>query len=373
VLRVCHVIPALGPGGAERVLADLTNAPSARVAHSIIAMTADSPAYQFRSPVFSLGLQRGKVRATSVRALRSTIRRERPSVVHGWLYHGCLATAFLYDLGLPIVWSIHNSTLSKQHSKWTTRAINRVCAVLSARIPKAIAYCAHTARRVHEEIGYSRERGCVIANGIEADTFAFDASARRSLRAELGVDDGKVLVGSIARYDPQKDFATVLEAFARFARGARAALALVGTGCDPGNAELQGLVRKFSVENDTILLGQRRDIQSIMSALDILVVGSAFGEALPMVVLEAAAVGLHVVTTDVGDTPDLMLDRRLVVPIKDPAALAAAMGTVQEMRGTLRGRDLIEQRKALVAQQHNLADMVARYDDLYQRIARDGG
>ena len=69
-----------------------------------------------------------------------------------------------------------------------TRAINRICALLSHRSPWRIVYCAEAARRLHEQaFGYDRKRGVVVENGVDFRAFAFDPARRAALRAAWGL------------------------------------------------------------------------------------------------------------------------------------------------------------------------------------------
>jgi predicted unusual protein kinase regulating ubiquinone biosynthesis (AarF/ABC1/UbiB family) len=55
----------------------------------------------------------------------------------------------------PVVWGLHNSNLDKVHSRRSTRAIARTCALLSSRwLPTSIVSCSEVAARIHQELGY---------------------------------------------------------------------------------------------------------------------------------------------------------------------------------------------------------------------------
>src|SRR5205085_5231832 len=72
-----------------------------------------------------------------------------------------------------------------------------------------------------------------------------------------------------------------------------------------------------------VRLGDRRDLERLYLAFDIVTLSSAFGEALPMVLGEAMACGIPCVATDSGDASLVIEDTGVVVPPRDPAALAA--------------------------------------------------
>jgi glycosyltransferase involved in cell wall biosynthesis len=107
----------------------------------------------------------------------------------------------------------------------------------------------------------------------------------------------------------------------------------------------------------------------MMSALDVLAIASSFGEALSLVVLEAASLGVHIVTTDVGDNHTLMLDDRLVAVRSDARSLSNAMSHAAAMIGTYDGSMLLERRKALVRERYSLGRTVRLYEELYRKLA----
>ena len=191
-LRVLHIIPTLGPGGAERLLGDLTRRTSPAIEHVIVSMTDDPPFFPVSCRIENLRMSRGGASPGSflaaLRSLRACVRATRPDVVQGWLYHGNFATLFMTGATrAPVVWSIHNTTLAPGRSKISTRAIDRICAPLSRVVPRAIVYCTQQARVTHEQAGYAPARGRVIENGVRTDDFRFDAQARRAIRAEHGL------------------------------------------------------------------------------------------------------------------------------------------------------------------------------------------
>ena len=357
-------------GGAERVLASLASTRDGAFDHHIVSLLAGAPFFPVAPARFdTLGLTRNAMSLRPFLDVRAYATRVQPSVIHAWLYHGNLVSTAAAGLGIPIVWSIHNTTFSTEHSKRTTRVINRVCAVLSHAVPTRIVYCAPSARALHEKIGYAPRRGLVIENGIDMVPFRFDPATRQRMRAALDIADGEFAVGCVARFDPQKNQRLVIDAFARVAATGAAKLVLVGTGCTPDNAELGAWLSRFGVADRAILLGRRDDVAALMAALDVLVIGSSYGEALPMVAIEAAASGLPVVATDVGDVAPFVRAPSHVVPIENPERMAAALLDVREHRFGAHAAQPRTWVKSDVAE-YSLERMRARYEDLYRAVAR---
>jgi glycosyltransferase involved in cell wall biosynthesis len=107
---------------------------------------------------------------------------------------------------------------------------------------------------------------------------------------------------------------------------------LLVAGPGPLEDRLRAAVRDRGIDERLRFLGQRTDVPRLMQAADGYVMSSAW-EGLPMVLLEAAASGLPIVTTEIGGARDVVVDGEngYIVPRADDAALAAAMLRVMDL------------------------------------------
>jgi len=136
-----------------------------------------------------------------------------------------------------------------------------------------------------------------------------------------------VHVGSL---NPVKDQTTMLRALARLAaRGMRFHLDLVGQ--DTLGGAMQHLACETGVDQQVTFHGflPQRGLRPVVEAADLLVVSSRH-EAGPVVLAEAAAVGVPTVGTDVGQIRDWAPDAAVAVRVGDPAALADAIAALLE-------------------------------------------
>jgi glycosyltransferase involved in cell wall biosynthesis len=253
--------------------------------------------------------------------------------------------------------------------------VNRVCSALSQRIPWRIVYCAEVARGLHEEkFGYDSARGLVIENGVDFASFRFDPKRRAALRAAWSLDPHSVAIGCVGRFDTQKDHETVLRAISLLSNP-RIRLLLAGAGCTGENPHLKEMVRTFGLADRLLALGPVHDMQGLLSALDLLVIGSAYGEALPVVGLEAAANQLPVVATTVGAVENLVLDPAHLAPPRNPAALASAIATALPIAVNRTGLPEMAAHLERLRLIHDFAITAARYEELYRAgaaISRPG-
>jgi glycosyltransferase involved in cell wall biosynthesis len=142
---------------------------------------------------------------------------------------------------------------------------------------------------------------------------------------------------------------------------------LIGHGVDESNLSLITEIRNRNIFQQLHLLGTRRDVRSIMPALDVLVLSSAFGEGFPNVLGEAMAAGIPSIVTKVGDTAMVVGDTGRVVNAKDSAGLAAAIADLVDMPVEERRRLGCAARRR-IEECFSLPSVVRQYELLYDEL-----
>lgn len=144
----------------------------------------------------------------------------------------------------------------------------------------------------------------VIPNGVDIERFRPpDAAERVQARAELGVDDDRMIAVFIGHEFERKGLPIAMEAL----RTAPEVLLLVVGGSPDMIRRAQAQARAAGVGDRVHFAGANRDPIPFFRASDALVLPSAY-EANALVVLEALACGLPVVSTRVGFAPDILID-----------------------------------------------------------------
>jgi glycosyltransferase involved in cell wall biosynthesis len=267
-----------------------------------------------------------------------------------------------------VVWGLHNSTLDRRHTRLLTRLIARINAGLSRFVPARIVSCSRTATDLHARLGYDATRFVVIPNGFDTEVFRPDPAQRDAVRRELGLPASATLIGTVARFDPQKDHQNLIAAAAIAAEEHdNLHLVLVGKGCDTHNAELRAWIGQAGLEQRCHLLGLRQDIPRLNAALDLAVTASAYGEAFPLAVGEAMCCGVPCVVTDVGDAALIVGDTGRVVPPRDAPALGRAITALLSLDGQRRDALGLAARERIVAE-YSLPAIAARYQSLYRGL-----
>jgi glycosyltransferase involved in cell wall biosynthesis len=212
----------------------------------------------------------------------------------------------------------------------------------------------------------------VVPNGVDTELFRrLPADARGVLRNSLRLDREFVWL-AVGRFEPPKDYPTMLRAFAKvLERRPDSVLLLVGRGSL--QEETEALARDLGLETSVHFVGVRHDIPDLMSAADAYVMSSAW-EGLPVVLLEAAAAELPIVATAVGGNHEVVRDDEtgFLVPAGNPGALSEAMLHLSALTEAQR-RSLGERARQHVRTHYGLARMVERWEDLYREVlARKG-
>jgi glycosyltransferase involved in cell wall biosynthesis len=295
--------------------------------------------------------------------------RERPAVLQTWMYHanllGLLAGRVVR---IPVVWNVRCSNEMLAHASRRTAWTIEACARLSSW-PEVVVFNSEAGWQQHAAAGYRPRLGEVVPNGFDLSRFAPDPAARGNVRTELGVGPDALLVGLVGRFDPMKGHDTFLAAAkALHTRRPEAHFVLAGHGVEPGNPALTDAVDAHPVAGKVHLLGERSDIPRLTAALDVAVSSSHFGEGFANVIGEAMACGVPCVVTDVGDSAAVVGRLALVVPPRDPVALAGAWEQLIAAGPETR-RVLGLAARERVRHKYALEHVVGVYERLYESLA----
>jgi glycosyltransferase involved in cell wall biosynthesis len=329
MIRLVFIIRVLDAGGAERQLLELAkNLDPARFSIVIITFYeggALEAAIEHVPHVQLLSARksgRWDIVGFSCRMWR-LVRAARPDVIHGYMY-GANELALLLGrmVGAGVVWGLRSSDVDLNHYDGFTRTLFRTGAWLSSKADLIIAN-SEAGLRHHVKLGYPEHRIKVIPNGIDTAVYIRSEAGRRRLRAEWKVGDDETLVGIVGRLDPMKDHETFLAAAARAHLTApRLRFAIVGAGEERARSQLETKARELGILPRVVWVGRRSDMAAVYSAFDIATSSSAFGEGFSNALGEAMACETLCVATRVGDAAMVLGPEGIIVPPKDPRALA---------------------------------------------------
>ncbi|HEX7325065.1 MAG TPA: TIGR03088 family PEP-CTERM/XrtA system glycosyltransferase [Rhodanobacteraceae bacterium] len=370
---VAHVLHSLGTGGMERVAVSVINGSRDRYRHAVICLTGFGPlrAELDASAVACVPLDKrpGKDPGCYVRLWR-TLRRLRPDIVQTYNIGALDAAPIARLAGVRrVVQAEHGWDAADPAG--TNAKYQRLRRWLQPCITRYVAVSGDIAGWLRERVGIAPEKIVCIRNGIDTALYA-PRPANRATRPCLGAfaPPGTLLLVNVARLDPVKDQANLIEAFALLrgadpALGARLRLAIVGDG--PARVALERQIAERNLGTAVTLLGNRADVPELLAESDVFVL-SSIAEGIPLTVLEAMAAGLPVVSTRVGGVAEVVTDGAtgtLVAP-SHPAALAAALG--RYVRDAALRQRHGEAGHAQAEAKFGLGAMVSAYIALYDQL-----
>jgi glycosyltransferase involved in cell wall biosynthesis len=168
---------------------------------------------------------------------------------------------------------------------------------------------------------YPRAKIATIPNGIDLESVRSKFS-KSEARMRLGIPEEFIVMGTAGRLEPVKRLDLFLE-MARRVRDRRSDVRFVVAGEGREESRLRALAVSLGIQNEMMFLGHRDDVFDVLRAFDIMVLCSDH-EGLPMVLLEAMALGALVVARAVGGIPEVIEQgvSGVLVNSSDPAALA---------------------------------------------------
>ena len=325
-IRVLWLIKGLGPGGAETLLVSAARvADHATFAYeaayvvpqkSLLAVDLERAGVQ----VHSLGPGRGGTRSWPLR-LRSLLQTGRYDIVH---VHSPIVAGVARIVVATLPRHQRPLLVSTEHNTWDsfvapTRWINGLTATMDA-------HRWAVSGRVAESMWPSRRRDVeTLVHGLVLEDIKVGDDARQRIRRELALPADAVVAVTVANLRVEKDYPNLLRA-ARNAVDRVPRLVFLAVGQGKLEAEIQALHAKLGLGDSFRLLGYRADVMDVLGASDLFVLGSRH-EGFPIAVMEALAVGLPIVATDVGGVSDAITDQEegLLVPPHRPDLLADAI------------------------------------------------
>lgn len=213
-------------------------------------------------------------------------------------------------------------------SRYSNNILQKYFYLLIERLLEPVTDYYITASNALEQIGIKHKimrhgKISVIYNGIDPSRFEEQVN-KRTVRKELGLDVTVPVFGLIGRLEIQKKVDMFLKAVSMIIdSGSKAQFLIVGDG--PLRKELEELARMLNIADRVFFAGWRTDISRILGAIDIFCLTSLW-EGMPLVVIEAMAMGKPVVSTEVRGIKEVVEDGKtgILVPLNDIEAFGRA-------------------------------------------------
>ncbi|MBL8524501.1 MAG: glycosyltransferase [Betaproteobacteria bacterium] len=362
--RLLFVNHSLAMGGIETMLVDMIRLlPKDRFSPEVAVFESGGSLEQVLEqrgiPVHRLDKREG-VDAGLFLRLRKLIVDRKIDVVHShnysaWIY-ACVSARSVG--GIVHVHTEHSAVenVGRRYmaQRWLSRLTSRVVAV---------------SQHVHDvminDIGVDKRRIRLVLNGVNTARFAPNVEVRLAARMEIGLSEDEVAIGIVARLVPIKNHALLIRAAAPLIVAGASSARLVIVGDGPERPALEALCTELGVAEKVLFLGERRDTERLLNAMDIYVL-SSISEGMNLTLLEAMSASLPVVATDVGGNGEIVEDGVTghLVALDDTNAMTIRL---DQLTGDSRlRREMGDAGRVSIVRRFNEQAMISQYMSLYE-------
>lgn len=305
--RICHLITALGHGGAEHLLVDLVR--TVDDAEFTIGyfgseddLVADMRDEDATVKSFDEAF-RFDIRAFARCA--KYLRQNSFDVVHTHLpYAKTIGRVAASMVGTDVLISTQHNVPSNHHpvtrtADRITRPLDDVSVAVSKGVERACTGDCHQPNEFGDE-------WCTIYNGINAEQFSntVDSTNVNQYRYKSDTDDESLIFLSVGRYVPVKAHQDLIKAFA-IADLTESDLILVGHG--PLEEQLRQAANGYNISDRVHITGQVPNVEPYYALADVFV-SSSRGEGLPITTLEAMSASLPVIGMRIPGVDEVVVD-----------------------------------------------------------------
>jgi len=364
-VRVLHVVKSLGRGGAERIVLEIARRGQVHGdEHAVLVANAkpDDMFTDFRHAGVEVHELRWRRRVSMLRlpaTVRKVATKGKFDIVHG---HFPLTSSFerLGRVGATFAYVFTHHNIADRFAP-ITRGLNRLTWTL-------VDYGTSVSNDTHASV--VRELGgdvpsTVVWNGVDSKWFTRVAD-RSTAKRRHGINERVLVVGVVVSMRRQKRLDRWVDAAAHFARQVTGAVFLV-VGDGPEFASMVRAVREHGLDDRFVFAGAQEDPRPWYEAMDVFLMTSDY-EGFGLVVVEAMAMGVVPVVTDVGPMDEIVGRHVGMVRPPDAKALADAIKWLHDHeaeRLAMAERGVVE-----VRERFDVDRMVRGYRDVYEAVLR---
>ncbi len=366
--KILYVSTSTTVGGAEKTLytlATLIN-PSVCDVTGVVSLKPKGH-YARQLEALSKRVYSLKIKDTAglqdLQKLALVIHETKPDIVHAIMYQGIQLARAVKRLGYA---DFKLVTSPRVHYRTRTPFSLFIDGLLKKADDLLISESEASRSYLVDKLSYDKKKTLVIRNGVDIAGWSISKTDRKERREMIGVTNEDFLVGSVGRLDEQKGHIHLIDAIAALLPN-HPQIKSVILGEGPLHAELQTRIDSLGIGPTMGLLGEQDEITAWLSAFDAFVLPSLW-EGIPNALLEAMALGLPVIATDVDGIPEALVHglSGLVIKPGDPKAIATALQDLIEDKAL--SANLGNEAKKVVSENFTLAPMIERYEKAYRAV-----
>ncbi|MBP7055791.1 MAG: glycosyltransferase family 4 protein [Candidatus Omnitrophica bacterium] len=301
-------------------------------------------------------------------AILRVIWKVKPDIIHTHTAKaGTLGRLAAFIAGVPVkVHTFHGHVFEGYFSPGKAKFFIILERILSRFTDRVITVSESVKGQIIEKLGMSLNNKCsVVKLGLDLSDFLDNHKLKGSLRKELGIDEGTLLVGIVGRLVPIKNHAMFLNAIRQVLDSVPNCLArfvIVGDG--ELRATLESEVKRLKLENHVIFTGWIRDIAKVYADLDVVTLTS-LNEGTPVSIIEAMASARPVIVTSVGGVIDMISNEENGILVKSNDSEAFAEKVIELLKDKNKRQRLGNAGRQFVRSNFNKDRLVRDIEDLY--------
>jgi len=370
-MNIVHVVPSFSIGGMEKIICAFINHTISQYDHRILILNGGNDAKQWidRNVVEEIPFYKDKSRLSYLRTLFNTLKDSSPDLLMTYNWGGTDAIWLGRLAGIEkIIHSEHGFNFEESRKTLWKRDS---CRFLIYQFASMLITVSHSLKiEIQRKYRVRDHRVRFVANGVDADYYSPDFAERMKIRGELGFSDHDFIIIFSGRLDPVKNFDLLFAIFEHcHSIDHHIKLLIVGSG--PEKGRIGRLCHMKKIDPDVVLVGETIEVLPYLRAADVFLLTS-YREQMPLTILEAMAVGLPVMASNVGEIPNIIADGKegFLVGIGDgPQKLAHAL---LRLRDPAMLRTMGNAARAKIVASFQERDMVAKYQAIIHSIGCKG-
>jgi glycosyltransferase involved in cell wall biosynthesis len=338
----------------------------------------DDPEFDLHERAKKLGVtafytidERYKFDLGGLKQLRRILREKQIDVFHGHCYKSDLYGLILRRFHkMKLMTTAHGPLATFQFfwasKNWRVRYLYDQIDLRILRYFEAVIMVSDTMRRIIGRHGVDQRKLIWIRNAIDSNYFRRSPQRDEQFRERLGIPTDATVIGAVGRLNGEKDYPNFIGA-AKLLLQKRPNAYFIIAGKGELEPELRQLTADSGVAGRVIFLGHFHDVRKVFEQMDVYVLSST-REGLPNTVLEAMAMEVPIVSTDVDGVKEAVVDdsEAILVPARDSQRLAGGIEMMLD-NAKLRNR-LVQNARRKVESEFSFARRTRTVEDIYRRL-----
>lgn len=259
-----------------------------------------------------------KFSRAGIQRIRAELIQRNIQILH--LFNGtAIVNGLIAAKGLPVKTVLYRGFTGHVH--WYDPSA--YLKYLHPRVDKIMCNSQGVAESINKQLFFNKSKTVTVYKGH--NIIWYEQYEPKSIRKELGISADSFVLVNVANRRKMKGIAYLLEAFNALPGNLNIHLLLVGKDMD--NAENMEIINAGDKKEQIHLLGYRKDVLHFLTDCNGFILSSIKGEGMTKALLEAMALGIAPIITDLPGNNELVVHKEcgLIVPVKDPQSMAKAI------------------------------------------------